>query len=63
MFTYIGIHLSRTPYSLDTAQLGSIYAVFLLALLVIPASGRRPAPARTASCCWAHRCWACAARC
>lgn len=40
MFTYIGIHLSRTPYSLDTAQLGSIYAVFLLALLVIPASGR-----------------------
>lgn len=40
MFTYIGIHLSRPPYSLDTAQLGSIYAVFLLALLVIPASGR-----------------------
>ncbi len=48
MFTYIGIHLSRPPYSLDTAQLGSIYAVFLLALLVIPASGRAgprpPAP-------------------
>ncbi len=40
MFTYIGIHLSRPPYSLDTARLGSIYAVFLLALLVIPASGR-----------------------
>ncbi|WP_246226492.1 MFS transporter [Pseudomonas atagonensis] len=39
-FTYVGLHLSRAPFSLGTAALGSIYAVFLLALVVVPVAGR-----------------------
>ncbi|MFK3800326.1 MFS transporter [Pseudomonas sp. NPDC088444] len=40
MFTYVGLHLSRAPFALGTAALGSIYAVFLLALVVVPIAGR-----------------------
>ncbi len=40
MFTYIGLHLGRAPFSLGSAALGSIYAVFLLALVVVPLAGR-----------------------
>jgi predicted MFS family arabinose efflux permease len=39
-FTYIGLHLRRAPFSLGTAALGTIYAVFLLALVVVPVAGR-----------------------
>lgn len=39
-FTYIGLHLRRAPFSLGTAKLGTIYAVFLLALVVVPIAGR-----------------------
>lgn len=40
MFTYVGLHLSQAPFALGTAALGSIYAVFLLALVVVPVAGR-----------------------
>ncbi|WP_339495210.1 MULTISPECIES: MFS transporter [unclassified Pseudomonas] len=40
MFTYVGLHLSRAPFALGSAALGSIYAVFLLALVVVPIAGR-----------------------
>lgn len=39
-FTYVGLHLSQAPFALGTAALGSIYAVFLLALVVVPIAGR-----------------------
>lgn len=39
-FTYVGLHLSQAPYALGPAALGSIYAVFLLALVVTPIAGR-----------------------
>lgn len=39
-FTYVGIHLGRAPFGLGTAALGSIYTVFLLALVVVPIAGR-----------------------
>lgn len=39
-FTYVGLHLSRAPFALGAAALGSIYAVFLLALVVTPIAGR-----------------------
>ena len=39
-FTYVGLHLSRAPFGLGAAALGSIYAVFLLALVVTPIAGR-----------------------
>ncbi|MDD0976776.1 MFS transporter [Pseudomonas fontis] len=39
-FTYAGLYLSEAPFSLGTAALGSIYAVFLLALVVTPIAGR-----------------------
>lgn len=39
-FTYIGLYLSSAPFALGTGALGSIYAVFLLALVVIPVAGR-----------------------
>lgn len=39
-FTYVGLHLSQAPFSLGTAALGSVYAVFLLALVVVPVAGR-----------------------
>jgi len=39
-FTYAGLHLSQAPFSLGSGALGTIYAVFLLALVVIPIAGR-----------------------
>ncbi|UVL01173.1 MFS transporter [Pseudomonas sp. B21-048] len=39
-FTYAGLYLSQTPFNLGAAALGTIYAVFLLALVVIPIAGR-----------------------
>lgn len=39
-FTYAGLYLSQAPFLLGTAALGSIYSVFLLALVVIPIAGR-----------------------
>ncbi|PWB32535.1 MFS transporter [Pseudomonas sp. SDI] len=39
-FTYVGLYLSQAPFLLGTAALGSIYAVFLLALVVTPIAGR-----------------------
>lgn len=39
-FTYVGLHLGQAPFNLGTAALGSIYAVFLLALVVVPVAGR-----------------------
>ena len=40
MFTYAGLHLGQAPYSLGPAALGTIYLVFLLALVVVPVAGR-----------------------
>lgn len=39
-FTYVGLHLSQAPFNLGTAGLSSIYAVFLLALVVVPVASR-----------------------
>ncbi|QJI45403.1 MFS transporter [Pseudomonas sp. ADAK2] len=39
-FTYAGLYLSQAPFNLGAAALGTIYAVFLLALVVIPIAGR-----------------------
>lgn len=39
-FTYVGLHLGQAPFALGPAALGSIYAVFLLALVVTPIAGR-----------------------
>ncbi|QXI26711.1 MFS transporter [Pseudomonas vanderleydeniana] len=39
-FTYAGLHLGQAPFSLGSGALGTIYAVFLLALVVIPIAGR-----------------------
>lgn len=39
-FTYAGLYLSQAPFDLGPAALGSIYMVFLLALVVIPVAGR-----------------------
>ncbi|NBF06084.1 MFS transporter [Pseudomonas sp. Fl5BN2] len=39
-FTYAGLYLSQAPFNLGAAALGSVYTVFLLALVVIPVAGR-----------------------
>ncbi|WP_010176617.1 MFS transporter [Pseudomonas sp. PAMC 25886] len=39
-FTYAGLCLSQAPFDLGPAALGTIYMVFLLALVVIPVAGR-----------------------
>lgn len=39
-FTYAGLYLSQPPFDLGPAALGTIYMVFLLALVVIPIAGR-----------------------
>ncbi|MGB3123447.1 MAG: MFS transporter [Pseudomonas sp.] len=39
-FTYVGLYLSLPPFSLGPAPLGTLYTVFLLALVVIPIAGR-----------------------
>ncbi|KAF1029269.1 MAG: Inner membrane transport protein YnfM [Pseudomonas sp.] len=40
MFTYAGLYLGLPPFSLGPAALGTIYMVFLLALVVTPIAGR-----------------------
>jgi predicted MFS family arabinose efflux permease len=39
-FTYVGFHLDRPPYSLGPGALASIFAVYLLGLVVTPVGGR-----------------------
>ncbi|WP_017904040.1 MFS transporter [Pseudomonas asplenii] len=39
-FTYAGLYLGQAPFELGSAALGTLYMVFLLALLVIPLAGR-----------------------
>lgn len=39
-FTFAGLRLAQKPYGFDTMQIGSIYAVFLLAVVVTPLAGR-----------------------
>ncbi|MDY0830827.1 MFS transporter [Pseudomonas sp. SED1] len=39
-FTYAGLYLSQAPFDLGPAALGTLYLVFLLALVVIPIAGR-----------------------
>ena len=39
-FTYAGLYLGLPPFNLGTAALGTLYMVFLLALIVIPITGR-----------------------
>ena len=39
-FTYAGLHLGLPPFNLGPAALGTLYMVFLLALIVIPIAGR-----------------------
>jgi len=38
-FTFAGLRLAQPPYGFDTLQIGSIYAVFLLAVVVTPLAG------------------------
>lgn len=40
MFTYAGLYLGLPPFSLGPAALGTLYTVFLLALIVTPIAGR-----------------------
>lgn len=40
MFTYAGLHLGLPPFGLGPAALGTVYMVFLLALVVTPLAGR-----------------------
>ena len=40
VFTYAGLYLGLPPFSLGPAALGTLYMVFLLALIVIPIAGR-----------------------
>ncbi|HEY4804796.1 MAG TPA: MFS transporter, partial [Paraburkholderia sp.] len=39
-FTFVGLRLTRAPFSFSTAGIGAIYAVFLVAVVVTPISGR-----------------------
>ncbi|MBN3858427.1 MFS transporter [Paraburkholderia sp. Ac-20340] len=39
-FTFAGLRLAQAPYNFGTAQIGAIYAVFLLAMVVTPLAGR-----------------------
>ncbi|WP_448608845.1 MFS transporter [Geodermatophilus sp. URMC 60] len=39
-FTYAGLHLSGPPFGLGTAQVGAVFAVFLVAVVVTPLTGR-----------------------
>lgn len=39
-FTYAGLYLGLPPFNLRPAALGTLYMVFLLALIVIPIAGR-----------------------
>ncbi|WP_395062105.1 MFS transporter [Paraburkholderia silvatlantica] len=39
-FTFVGLRLARGPFGFSTAGIGAIYAVFLVAVVVTPISGR-----------------------
>lgn len=39
-FTYTNFHLARAPYNLNSAQLGSVFFVYLLGVGITPLSGR-----------------------
>ena len=39
-FTFVGLRLTRAPFNFSTAGIGAIYAVFLVAVVVTPISGR-----------------------
>jgi YNFM family putative membrane transporter len=39
-FTYAGLHLEARPFRLSTFQLGAVFAVFLVAVVVTPGTGR-----------------------
>ncbi|MBN3810922.1 MFS transporter [Paraburkholderia sp. Ac-20347] len=39
-FTFVGLRLAQPPYSFGTVQIGALYAVFLLAVVVTPLAGR-----------------------
>lgn len=40
VFTYVNFYLASAPFHLDPAQLGSIFFVYLLGLIVTPLAGR-----------------------
>lgn len=39
-FTYAGLHLAAPPFGLGTAEVGAVFAVFLVAVVVTPLTGR-----------------------
>ncbi|HIC7207610.1 MFS transporter [Burkholderia stabilis] len=39
-FTFVGLRLARAPFAFGTVQIGAIYAVFLVAVVVTPLAGR-----------------------
>lgn len=39
-FTFVGLRLAGAPFRFDTVQIGAIYAVFLVAIVVTPIAGR-----------------------
>ncbi|HVP64211.1 MAG TPA: MFS transporter [candidate division Zixibacteria bacterium] len=40
LFSYVNFHLAEPPYNLNSAQLGSIFFVYLLGMVVTPLAGR-----------------------
>ena len=40
VFTYVNFHLAAAPFELSTSALGSIFVVYLLAVVVTPMTGR-----------------------
>ncbi|VBB10439.1 MFS transporter [Burkholderia stabilis] len=39
-FTFVGLRLARAPFAFGTVEIGAIYAVFLVAVVVTPLAGR-----------------------
>ncbi|WGY66897.1 MFS transporter [Burkholderia cepacia] len=39
-FTFVGLRLARAPFGFGTVEIGAIYAVFLVAVIVTPLAGR-----------------------
>ncbi len=39
-FTYVNFYLAATPFGLNSAQLGSVFLVYLLGVVITPQSGR-----------------------
>jgi MFS transporter, YNFM family, putative membrane transport protein len=40
VFTYVNFYLAAPPFRLNSAQLGSVFAVYLLGVIVTPLAGR-----------------------